>query len=397
MTCKNKATSLSFYVSQLSDRYGLLEKAAIEVTEAAYPLERAVQQMLELLHRPLITPPSGEACSPSPITVPGVEPAQPCCHAHLDTPQKLGDASPCQCGDAPTVTQPSLQDTMLDYVLAAQTLLMQAGDLSPAEFRAAMKSASAVMATWPEWEKADFCPLRPTYDQYGRYDDVNICGVVQRFRWIKSGVFLMGSPDDEPCRDRDENQHWVELTQGFWLADTACTQELWEAVMGENPSRFKGAKHPVENVSHDDCQKFIAKINKAMPGLEVKLPTEAEWEYACRAGTTTPFSFGDNINTDQVNYDGRYPYAGGEKGQYRKETVEVKTFKPNGWGLYEMHGNVGEWCADWYGSYKKGERVLRGGSWFNNGGYCRSAYRSRNSPDNRYDFNGFRLAVGEVI
>jgi formylglycine-generating enzyme required for sulfatase activity len=137
------------------------------------------------------------------------------------------------------------------------------------------------------------------------------------------------------------------------------------------------------------------------------MPSESEWECACRAGTTTLFSFGDNISPEQVNYDGNHPYAGGKKGEYRGETVAVKSLPPNPWGLYEMHGNVWEWCADWYGAYPAGaatdphgpdsgvDRVLRGGSWYNSGRVVRSAYRYWLAPDERHDLIGFRLAIGQ--
>jgi sulfatase modifying factor 1 len=198
----------------------------------------------------------------------------------------------------------------------------------------------------------------------------------------------MGSPPDEPERYEDEVQHEVTLSRGFWLADTACTQAFWQAVTGSNPSGFKDdPRNPVEQVSWDDVQAFIAELERRLPGLPVRLPTEAEWEYACRAGTTTPFSFGENITPELVNYDGNYPYAGGEKGLYRQKTVPVASLPANPWGLYEMHGNVWEWCADWYGDYPTepqvdpqgpqtgDDRVLRGGSWSYIGGYVRSAYR----------------------
>jgi hypothetical protein len=246
-------------------------------------------------------------------------------------------------------------------------------------------------------------------DEQGLYEDIELSeGVVQRFRFVPSGSFMMGSPDGEPGRDDDETLHEVELSQGSWMADTACTQSLWEAVMGENPSRFKGADRPVENVSWEDCQGFVRKLNKSTPGLDFRLPTEAQWEYACRAGTETPFSFGENMTPEQVNYDGNYPYAGGEKGEYREETVAVRSLPPNAWGLYEMHGNVYEWCADWFGEYPEGRvidpagppegggRVLRGGSWINDGGYCRSAYRLWNHPGDRHDIIGFRLSRGQA-
>ncbi len=218
---------------------------------------------------------------------------------------------------------------------------------------------------------------------------------------------MMGSPGNEPERYGDELLHEVILTGGFWLADTACTQALWQAVMGKNPSGFKGAQRPVENVSWDGCREFIDKINRLKPGLHLRLPTEAQWEYACRAGTQIPFWFGDNITPDQVNYNGNYPYTGGKKGTYRKETVDVTSLPCNGWGLYQMHGNVWEWCSDWYDEYPTGSvidpvgpadgtfRVLRGGSWIFFGRNVRSAYRSRDVPSYRVFFTGFRLARGQ--
>lgn len=228
-------------------------------------------------------------------------------------------------------------------------------------------------------------------------------GVIQNFVYIHPGEFMMGSPVSEVDRCYDEIQHRVILTQGFWLADTACTQALWEAVLGDNPSHFSGPYRPVENVSWDDTQRFIEQLNKLMPGGTFRLPTEAEWEYACRAGTTTAFWFGDQITPEQVNYDGNFPYAGGPKGQCRNKTVPVKALPCNGWGLYQMHGNVLEWCQDWYAEYPavtvvdptgpvEGElRVLRGGSWVDLGGRERSAIRFFDNPDTRDDDFSFRL------
>ena len=244
-------------------------------------------------------------------------------------------------------------------------------------------------------------------DQYGTYADFSIKGVVQRMRWIKPGRFLMGSPKDEAGRSADETQHEVVLTEGFWLADTECTQQLWQAVMGDNLSRFNGPQRPVDQVSWDDCQIFIQKMKQLKPDLELCLPSDAQWEYACRAGTKTPFSFGDNITSEQVNYDGNYPYADGKKGENRKETVDVKSLPCNKWGLFQMHGNVWEWCADWYGNYSavpienptgpdKGHyRVLRGGSWVSYGWYVRSADRIRNEPSLRSSSMGVRFASGQ--
>jgi formylglycine-generating enzyme required for sulfatase activity len=252
-------------------------------------------------------------------------------------------------------------------------------------------------------------------DIVDKYEDISIFGVVQRMRWIPAGTFMMGSPEGEPEREDNETQHEVTLTQGFWLADTACTQELWEAVMGSNPSRFKRADKPVEQVSWDYCQEFLRRANNEHPGLGLRLPTEAEWEYACRAGTTTPFNFGSSITTtlfnfgstittDLANYNGNYPYAGGAEGVYRKSSVPVKSFVPNAWGLYQMHGNVWEWCADWCGDYPTDSatdpagpaigyyRVLRGGGWHSSARILRSAFRFGWAPESYPDDCGFRLS-----
>ncbi|MDJ0842486.1 MAG: formylglycine-generating enzyme family protein, partial [Acidobacteriota bacterium] len=161
-------------------------------------------------------------------------------------------------------------------------------------------------------------------------------GVRLGFRWIEPGTFLMGSPEDEPGRwDGEGPRHQVTLSRGFWMAETTCTQALWQAVMGENPSRFKGPDLPIENVSWHDVTRFLDKLNGARPELALRLPTEAEWEYACRVGTNGPFSFGEQITTEQVNYDGNHPYHGGEKGEYRERTVPVKSLPANAWGLYQ--------------------------------------------------------------
>jgi sulfatase modifying factor 1 len=226
-------------------------------------------------------------------------------------------------------------------------------------------------------------------------------------RWINPGRFMMGSPSDEVDREEDEILHEVTLTRGFWLADTACTQGLWRAVTGQNPSQSNlGDDYPVESVSWEDVNAFIVHINREVPDLALRLPSEAEWEYACRAGIQAPFSFGETITTDQVNYNGNYPYAGGKKGENREETVEVSALPANSWGLYQMHGNVWEWCYDWYGEYptgpvidpkgpeEGGRRVLRGGGWFSFGGDARSAQRFINAPGIRVSLFGFRLARG---
>jgi len=277
-------------------------------------------------------------------------------------------------------------------------------DPASAEGEVAVSEATVDTPEKPPWASA------VGNDEYGRYAEITIAGVRQRFRWIGPGSFVMGSRAREPERGSGEVQHPVAFSRGFWLADTACSQAFWQAETGRrNPSHFQeDPRNPVENVSWHDAQTFIADLNRRRPGLQARLPSEAEWEYACRAGTTTPFSFGVNITPDQVNYDGRFPYAGGEQGRYRERTVPVGSLPPNSWGLYEMHGNVWEWCADWYGEYPTGAqfdprgpgegayRVLRGGSWRHGGGSVRSADRFRDVPGRHRDFIGFRLAIGQA-
>jgi formylglycine-generating enzyme required for sulfatase activity len=216
----------------------------------------------------------------------------------------------------------------------------------------------------------------------------------------------MGSPNSEPERWNNEMQHEVTLTKGFWLADTTVTQALWELVMSANPSRFKGPDRPVENVSWDDAQLFINKMNGLKAELKLCLPTEAQWEYSCRAGSTAPFFWGEEIDSDLVNFNGTNPYNKGRRSTYRQETVDVQSLLCNDWGLYQMHGNVWEWCRDWFGEYEKtpivdpqgaemGDgRVLRGGSWLDFGRDCRSTCRSHFEPSSRFDDFGFRLARG---
>ncbi len=243
-------------------------------------------------------------------------------------------------------------------------------------------------------------------DEYGLWMAFTYKGVRQAFRWCEPGTFLMGSPEDEPERYGNELQHKVTLSKGFWIADTPVTQALWQVVMGDNPSSFKDEDLPAENVSWKDVQAFFDKMNDMKPDLKLCLPSEAQWEYACRAESTTPFCWGDQIDSERVNFDGIYPYNNGRKSKYREQTVEVKELSCNDWGLYQMHGNVWEWCQDRYARYpakfvtdpqgpQSGDRrVLRGGSWFADGRDCRSAYRYRRDPHFRSGDMGFRLARG---
>jgi formylglycine-generating enzyme len=195
----------------------------------------------------------------------------------------------------------------------------------------------------------------------------------------------------------------VTLSIGFWIVDTACTQELWLAVMETNPSKDLSARKPVENISWIDCDSFFQKLKTIIGEIAFSFPTEAQWEYACRAGTTEPFSFGLNITPEQINYNADFPYLGDKKGENRGRTVDVKTLPQNQWGIYEMHGNIWEWCNDWYGNYERAGvidpigpsegkyRVIRGGSAFSAAADCRSAARSQCHFDGCYDRNGFRF------
>jgi formylglycine-generating enzyme required for sulfatase activity len=218
------------------------------------------------------------------------------------------------------------------------------------------------------------------------------------FRYCPPGNFMMSSPETEEGRIDNEKQVPVRITKGFWLAEMECTQASWQAVMGENPSDFKGSEQlPVENVSWEDVQGLIGKMNRAggLPaGWKWALPTEAQWEYACRAGTTTAFSFGDTLTSRQANFS---------DSKIRK-TVSVGSYTANAWGLHDMHGNVWEWCADWYGKELTGGadplgastgafRVIRGGSWSNLAAYCCAAFRSDLEPGYRSSILGFRPAL----
>jgi formylglycine-generating enzyme required for sulfatase activity len=223
---------------------------------------------------------------------------------------------------------------------------------------------------------------------------------------IPGGAFMMGSPDNEQGRSNDESpQHQVTVPT-FYLGKYPITQAQWEAVMGNNPSNFKGAKPPVEQVNWDEAVKFCQKLSKKTEKT-YRLPSEAEWEYACRARTSTPFYFGDTITPDLVNYDGNNPYGSTPKGLYRKKTTDVGSFPPNAFGLYDMHGNVWEWCSDkWHDNYSDAPtdgsswetggseyRVQRGGSGHYSAVYCRGANRHCRSAVVRFWYFGFRVAL----
>ncbi|MBM3914324.1 MAG: formylglycine-generating enzyme family protein, partial [Sphingomonadales bacterium] len=240
--------------------------------------------------------------------------------------------------------------------------------------------------------------LPPTYEIH--FGD----GLKLELVLIPAGTFMMGSPKTEQDRGSNEILHQVTISNPFYMGKYQVTQKEWQTVMGNNPSHFKGARLPVEQVSWDDAMAFCAKV-KQQTGQAIRLPTEAEWEYACRAGTTTPFHFGKELNGTQANCDGNSPYGTTTKGPYLGKTSAVGSYPSNAWGLHDMHGNVWEWCSDWYGEYpdirttdpqgpQKGDvRVLRGGSWYGFPVRCRASYRSRGNPGNRLSYYGFRVIL----
>ncbi|MBD2269256.1 SUMF1/EgtB/PvdO family nonheme iron enzyme [Anabaena sp. FACHB-1391] len=228
-------------------------------------------------------------------------------------------------------------------------------------------------------------------------------GVTLEMAAIPGGTFMMGSPENEAGKeDWESPQHQVTVP-GFFIGKYQLTQKQYQAIMGNNPSFLKGSNRPVERVNWNNAVKFCELLSERT-GKTYRLPSEAEWEYACRAGTTTPFYFGETITTDLANYHGNYTYASAPRGEYRKQTTDVGPFPPNAFGLYDMHGNVWEWCLDdWVNSYNNAptngsavtrlsaKKLLRGGSWFFNPGHCRSAYRDDYNLAYSNDFIGFRV------
>jgi formylglycine-generating enzyme required for sulfatase activity len=241
-------------------------------------------------------------------------------------------------------------------------------------------------------------------------------GVLLEMVAIPSGKFLMGSPESEPERYASESPQHTVTIQPFFMGKFSVTQSQWKAVaalpkvnidLNSDPSNFKGANRPVERVSWDDAIEFCARLSKKTEKT-YRLPSEAEWEYACRAGTTTPFYFGETITTDLANYNGNYTYGSAPKGEYREQTTDVGKFPANSFGLFDMHGNIWEWCQDeWHENYngapKDGSawladndnqfRLLRGGSWDFNPRYCRSVGRYDCARDFRYGDVGFRVVL----
>ncbi|MEM9276606.1 MAG: SUMF1/EgtB/PvdO family nonheme iron enzyme [Cyanobacteria bacterium P01_F01_bin.143] len=235
-------------------------------------------------------------------------------------------------------------------------------------------------------------------------------GVILEMVSISAGEFEMGSPGGEKDRDSDESPQRKVSVPAFFMGRFAVTQSQYKAVIGNNPARFRGDPRPVERISWDEATKFCQKLSDKT-GRNYRLPSEAEWEYACRAGTISPFHFGATLTSNLANYDGNFTYQSEPKGKYRQETTEVGSFPPNAFGLYDMHGNVWEWCLDYsHGNYNGAPidgsawlddndndyRMLRGGSWLNDPWYCRSAGRGRYNPAQRYNYFGLRVVCSSA-
>ena len=243
--------------------------------------------------------------------------------------------------------------------------------------------------------------------------------------WCPPGKFIMGSPPGEPERRPNEEQVEVTLTRGFWMAKYEATQGQWKRVIGTLPGELtaelpEGDDYPVGNVNFAEAERFCHRLTELgrQTGLlpqdwEFRLPTEAQWEYACRAGTTTATSFGDKLSSKQANFKGK-PYNGAEPGPSLNRAAKVGSYPANAWGLHDTHGNTFEWCRDWFHAklpggvdpdlYSAGStaalnrtgdtsRVRRGGCWADDGWPCRSAFRLRFEPERRYDHIGFRVVV----
>jgi formylglycine-generating enzyme required for sulfatase activity len=229
-------------------------------------------------------------------------------------------------------------------------------------------------------------------------------GVTLEMVEIPGGTFIMGSPASEAKRGSNEGPQHQVTVPSFYMGKYELTQVQYQAIIGTNPSNFKGDNRPVEGVNWNNAVEFCKKLSQKT-GKKYRLPSEAEWEYTCRAGTTTPFYFGESITPDLVNYDGNYTYASAPKGKYRQQTTDVGTFPPNSFGLYDMHGNVWEWCQDDYKndyinaptdgsaltSPSRSAKLLRGGSWICNPADCRSAFRNNYNLDYDSSVIGFRV------
>jgi formylglycine-generating enzyme required for sulfatase activity len=268
-------------------------------------------------------------------------------------------------------------------------------------------SFSTLMAADPQPVNLNDFIAKPAWasamgrDQYGAWADLTIMRVTQRMRLIPSGTFTMGSPPDEPGHDANEVEHTVILTRSYWLADSPCTQAFWKVVMGSIREHDNDAQYPQGDISWSDCQAFCSNVNQLFGGSYARLPSEAEWEHACRAGTTGPYN---GRELDEIAWYFR---------NANRSLHPVKTKKPNAWGLYDMNGNIWQWCGDIFAPYLDATgidptgpdfeimrtkpiellRVLRGGNAFRGPVDCRSSARHRERPHVVEDYYGFRLCI----
>jgi formylglycine-generating enzyme required for sulfatase activity len=252
-------------------------------------------------------------------------------------------------------------------------------------------------------------------------DEREVAGI--RLCWCPAGRFIMGSPAREPERRPGEDQVRVTLTKGFWIGKYEVTQGQWKRVIGAYPADLtagEGDDFPMYSINFAEAERFCRELTAKARGAgglpetwEFRLPTEAQWEFACRAGTTTATSFGDSLSSNQANFQGK-PYNGAAAGPSLKRTATVGSYPPNPWGLHDVHGNVFEWCRDWHHAKLPGgvdpdqyaakvtalrnrtgsvSRVRRGGCWADEGWPCRSAFRLRFEPERRTDHIGFRVVA----
>jgi len=272
--------------------------------------------------------------------------------------------------------------------------------------RNADETPRKVVERKPQQEKKREAKPQPKQGakQSKRSADEIINAYVNSMVYVEGGTFTMGATSEQggDAYDWEKPAHSVTLSS-YYMGETEVTQALWEAVMGSNPSNFKGANRPVEQVSWDDCQEFISRLN-AKTGKRFRLPTEAEWEYAARGGHSGGYKYSGSDNIYDVAWFDKNIYDKGSSSPHYG-TYAVATKLPNELGLYDMSGNVQEWCSDWYGTYSSSaqsnptgpssgsSRVCRGGSWFDSARYCRVSIRYYDSPDSRCDFLGFRLAL----
>ena len=269
-----------------------------------------------------------------------------------------------------------------------------------------------------------FAQVGDQFDGTAAGEERDLSGI--RFCWCPAGHFLMGSPRNEPERRPGEDQVEVKLSRGFWTAKHETTQSQWNRIVGGLPGPLTaelpaGDDLPVGNVNFVEAEEFCRKLTdrchqsrELSSDWEFRLPTEAQWEYACRAGTTTATAFGDRLSSNQANFAGM-PYNGGEPGPSLNHATRVGSYPANAFGLHDMHGNVYEWCRDWFHSVLPGgtdpdlysvrgapnpdgtfSRVRRGGAWPGDGWACRSAFRLRFPPESRYNHIGFRVVVVQI-